>query len=189
MRLLIRITALLLFFSASPLLHASNPTYTYAGAYLTGGYSMIKYSKWSGASMNDYKASGDFFSPGCIIQLYAQRFVGEFTAGYMLNFTDTAATKIDYTEFTSKIKYRYILNQSVSLTAGPGLYFNTPPSTKTYSTSGGGLISVGAVYEYDFDWKAFSDIYCSFGNFGVGNNGARLGFGISFSVLKKFGRF
>jgi hypothetical protein len=87
----------------------------------------------------------------------------------------------------TKSKYVYSLNNSFALTLGVGLFLETPPSTKKYD-GGGGILSTGAIYTVNWNWKIFLDIQYQYGYMSLGDNSTKASYGAVVGIIRKLGK-
>ena len=160
--------------------------YTYAGPVLSGGMNNIRHAGWFDTQQETKEYSGYFFSGGACLAIQVGFLLGRFSFQYMYNANDLYP--VSYLFYTVDGSYVYEINQTFGLTAGLGMYFDTPPSNKNYTGSAGLDVPLGVMINTTFDTKLFFDIFARYGFYGLGDGSTKLSYGINLAFVFKVGR-
>lgn len=169
-------------------LFAEQLYFTYIGATAGAGYDKIEYKHWSPEKniLDTEDVSGSFMSGGLLLNVYAGFFIGEFSLQYILN--SNSEIPVNHLLYDAIGKYSYQLKDYLAITAGAGLYMETPPSNRGYESGGGAILTHGVVYNLDRNWKIIFDLIGRYGSFGIGEDSTRLSYGAKLGIVYKIGR-
>ncbi len=162
--------------------------FTYAGLSFSGGIDRIEYKDWFQDELKrDTKnVTGVYYSGGVILNIYVKNMIGELEVLYISNINDEIP--VSHILYNAAGKYSFELNKKFSLTAGLGLYLETPPASKSYNSGGGFTGLAGVVYSLSWDWKLVFDINARSGHFGIGEDSTRISSGVKLAFMYKVGR-
>lgn len=159
--------------------------YTYIGPSVSYAYNKAEYTDWFETSTETKSMSGSTISGGASINIFADNLCGEFQFKYAYSKFDFTLTNLD---FSISGKYYYTLNNTVSIGAGPGLYFESPPSNRKHNGSAGLQIPVSLLLNTTADSKLFIDLFSRYGSFGIGENAKSISAGVNVGFIYKVGR-
>lgn len=163
--------------------------FTYLGATLGGGASKVQYSDWVDDERETFNETGFYYSGGPILNIFVRSFVGEFSMQYINDaIQGEGDVSVQHLLFTAIGKYAYRFTETVSLTAGAGLYIETGPSDNRYDGGGGGEVCIGAAVSLKQEWMLLFDINGRYGYFGKGEDATKLSYGLSVGALYRVGR-
>jgi hypothetical protein len=164
--------------------------FTYIGPIIGGGTNQIAYRGWSSDSNTRISKviSGYYLSGGCLMDIFVNNFIGEFSLEYINNFSSGRPdVSVQHLIYTGTGKYLFAINDMIGLTCGLGAYLETPPADKGYH--GGGFNgTIGAVYEASREWKVIFDVITRYGYFGLGDDSSKFSLGAKIGVVYKVGR-
>ena len=158
-KILISITMMLLIYTSG--LNADETFFTYIGGMAGGGLNKIKYTDWFVDRINTdtINVSGSFYSGGVIIDIFVKRLIGEFSIQYINNpINEASYISVKHLIFNTTGKYSFQLAEPFCLTSGLGLYFETPPSNRSYGNGAGFNAALGMIYNIRREWKIIFDI-------------------------------
>jgi hypothetical protein len=167
--------------------YAESLFFTYGGTTFSYGKNRISYTDWFNNRRETHDVSGAYYMPGLVLDLFVDNFIGELSIDYLINQNDDSDTSIQHMSWKTKSKYVYSLNNSFALTLGVGLFLETPPSTKKYD-GGGGILSTGAIYTVNWNWKIFLDIQYQYGYMSLGDNSTKASYGAVVGIIRKLGK-
>ncbi|PKL18680.1 MAG: hypothetical protein CVV49_04460 [Spirochaetae bacterium HGW-Spirochaetae-5] len=159
--------------------------YTYIGPSVSYAYNKAEYTDWFETSTETRSMSGSTLSGGASINIFTDNLCGEFQFKYAYSKFDFILTNLD---FSISGKYYYALNSTVSIGAGPGLYFESPPSNRKHNGSAGLQIPVSLLLNTTADSKLFFDLFSRYGSFGIGENTKSISAGVNVGFIYKVGR-
>ena len=159
--------------------------YTYLGPAISSAYNSVEYTDWFETSTETKKMSGYSMSGGAALNIFADNLCGDFQLKYAYNKLDYTLTNLD---FSISGKYYYPLNNTVSLGAGFGLYFETPPSNESHNGSAGLQLPLSLLLNTTSNSKLFIDILSRYGSFGIGENTKAISAGVNVGFIFKVGR-
>jgi hypothetical protein len=160
--------------------------YTYLGLIVSGGINSITYNDWINNSEGSEDISGSYLSGGFLFNIYIKNIAGDFRLQYHYNMNDNETLQHLYLAIAGR--YVYKINTKISLSSGPGLYFDSPPSTGGYDGSPGFWLPLGMVLNLGFDTKLVFDIIGKYGSYGKGEDSTKLSYGASVGIMYKVGR-
>lgn len=173
------------FVSAQDVKDDETMNYTYLGPSLSFAYNKAEYDDWIDNSTKTKKMTGYSFAGGLALNIFADPLCGDFQLKYTYN-------KLDYTltflEIDVTGKYLYPLNNSFSVGAGLGLYFETPPSNRSHNGSAGLQFPLTLLHNISQNTKIYMDLYYKYGSFGIGENTESMSAGINVGLIFKVGR-
>ena len=181
----------ILFLTPTEWLNADELFFTYIGAAFGGGLDKIKYTDWFRDSdkRDTKKVSGSFYSGGFVIDIFVNKFIGEFSIQYINNSnSDVPDISVNHLIYNATGKYSYKLIDALYLTSGLGLYLETPPANRSYNSGGGFNATFGTVYNIGREWKVIFDLIARYGHFGIGEDSTRLSYGARIGLVYKIGR-
>jgi hypothetical protein len=161
--------------------------FNYIGVTISSGLNQIEYTDWFVDQRDTKNISGTFFSGGLILDIFVDQFVGEFMLQYVYNANDED-TSLQHLSFTTIGKYAYAINSTFALSAGLGLYMETPPSDKEYDGGGGFLATLGVFTTLGPDYKIVFDLLGSYGHFGIGEGSRKTTYGAKIGIVYNIGR-
>lgn len=160
--------------------------YTYFGLIINGGMNSIRYNDWINNSQGSEDISGSYLSGGLIFNIYTNNIAGDFRLQYHYNMNDNENLQHLYIAIAGR--YLYQINTKIILSSGPGLYYDSPPSTGGYDGSPGFWLPLGMVLNLGFDTKLVFDIIGAYGTYGKGEDSTKLSYGASLGIMFKVGR-
>lgn len=167
--------------------YANDLFFTYAGLNFGYGLNQITYTDWFDTKRETRDVTGQHYNFGLVFNIFIYDFIGDFSYNFTYNNNSDSETAVYHLTATGSLKYAYPATKSFALTIGPGLYIETPPSTKNYD-GGGAIISTGFIYTVNWDWKIYTDFYGRYGSYGLGDNSSKISYGITLGFLHKFGK-
>ena len=159
--------------------------YTYIGPVLSTFYDKVEYRDWIDNSTRTEKMSGYSLSGGIAIDIFAKDLCGDFHLKYNYSQLDYTITNL---EFSMSGKYLYSLNEYISIGAGLGCYFESPPSNREHNGSAGVQLPLTAIINTTPDTKLFIDLLARYGSFGIGENSKVLSAGMNIGFVYKVGK-
>lgn len=159
--------------------------YTYIGPVASASYMKVEYRDWINNSTQTKKMSGNSYAGGIAIDIFSKNLCGDFHLKYNSSQLDYTITNLEY---SMSGKYLYNLNENVSIGAGLGCYFESPPSNQDHDGSAGIQLPFTAVFNTTPDSKLFFDLFVRYGSFGIGENSQVISAGINVGFLYKVGR-
>ncbi len=159
--------------------------YTYIGPSVSYAYNKAEYTDWFETSTESKSMSGMTISGGASINIFADNLCGDFQFKYAYSKFDFTLTNLD---FSISGKYYYALNDTASIGAGPGLYFESPPSNRKHNGSAGLQIPVSLLLNTTANSKLFIDLYSRYGSFGIGVNAKSISAGVNVGFIYKVGK-
>ena len=185
-------------------LNAEDLYFTYVGAVIGVGMDQIEYNDWfEDQNRRDSKSvSGQYYSGGAIIDIFVDQLIGEFGVQFINNSSDEEPDiSVSHVIYSAKGKYSFHLirllpdrSEYIStfdpfyLTAGAGLYMETPPANRGYDSGGGFNLTLGAMYKFSREWILLFDAIGRYGHFGIGEDSTRFSYGINLALVYKVGR-
>lgn len=172
--------------------HFRNWCYLGAGiSYSMGSISYTGFDNNSNTLLSGYKDSTvkySAYSPFIFTQLYGKTFMGEITAG--LDFEKASESFLSHynASFSASVRYKYTLSENLQIYAGPGIYLETYPSSKSYD-GGGVMLSIGSAVDMTESIRIFSNIAATYGYYGVGDDSKKIGFRFTLGAGTKVGKF
>lgn len=160
--------------------------YTYIGITAGGGLNRITYKDWMNDKQDTEELTGNYFSGGFLFNIFVNRFLGDFRLQYVYN--KNSNYPIQHLYFSAAGRFVYAFNPTLSISSGPGIYFDSPPSTKSYDGSPGFQMPLGLVINIGFDTKLFFDLIGRYGSYGIGEESRKLSYGANLGFLYKVGR-
>jgi hypothetical protein len=162
--------------------------FTYAGAFVSGGYSKVSYTGFTGDTETTKKSTGSFFAGGAMLDVFVRDIIGDFRIAYMFDKTSDSRAKINHTFYSAGGKYLFHATSVIGLTAGGGLYFEGAPASRSYNGAGG-EVSCGALFDLaDWNMKIHTDLSARYGFFGQAAKSNKMQMGGSLGVTRKVGR-
>lgn len=184
------IVIFLIMFSLLPIsaLNGEDLFFTYIGVSAGGGFDYIELNDWfkDEAKRDTKNISGSYLCGGIILNIYVKNLAGEFTLQYINNVNNEIP--VNHMMYNAAGKYLFTLTKSFFLTAGIGMYLESPPSNRDYNGGGGGSALCGIVFSPGRDWKLIFDAIGRYGYFGIGEKSTRYSYGAKIGVLYKIGR-
>ena len=184
-----KIIYVIIILTASPcMLAAEELFFTYAGVTAGWGIDNIEYKDWFAdeAETRTRKCSGTYLTGGAILNIFVNQFIGEFSLEYINIFNDEVP--VSHMIYSATGKYSYQVIELLALTAGAGLYLETPPASRSYNSGGGINGAIGSVYNIDRELKIIFDLTARYGSFGVGEDSTRYSYGAKLGIVYKVGR-
>lgn len=162
--------------------------FTYTGVSAGGGIDYIEYKDWFAdeEKTGTKDISGNYIYGGAMIDIFVDYFIGEFSLNYIRNSNDEVP--VSHLFYTATGKYACKINGLLELTAGIGLYLETPPASESYNSGGGVNGVIGTVFNIGREWKFIFDFTGRYGHFGIGEDSTRYSFGANLGALYKVGR-
>lgn len=160
--------------------------YTYMGPVAGIGFNRITAKDWYSDRTGSKKITGTYYTGGAVFKVVVKNLEGDFTLQYLYN--SNSDETLQHAYYSLAARYLLGLTPVISLSAGAGLYFDSPPSNRKYDGSTGFIIPVGMIYTYSFDTRLFVDLKGSYGSYGTGENSVKFSYGISMGALFKVGR-
>ena len=159
--------------------------YTYLGPVVSASYTQVEYRDWIDDSTQKEKMSGTSYAGGIAVEIFAKNLCGDFQLKYNYSQLDYTIT---FLEFSMSGKYLYFINDYISIGAGLGFYFETPPSNQDHNGATGLQLPLTAIFNTTPDSKLFFDFIPKYGTFGIGQNSKVLSAGINIGFVYKVGR-
>lgn len=169
-------------------LFAEQLFFTYIGLTGGAGFDKIKYKDWSQDEniLKNSDISGSYTSGGILLDVFADFFIGEFSLQYISN--SNTEIPVSHMIYDAAGKYSYQVIDFLAITAGAGLYMETPPSSRGYNSGGGGAAFLGTVFNPGRNFKIIFDFIGRYGSFGIGEDSTRYSYGARVGVVYKIGR-
>lgn len=161
--------------------------FNYIGVTIGSGLNQIEYTDWFVDKRETKDISGTFFSGGLILDIFVDQFVGEFMLQYVYNAND-ADTSLQHLSLATIGKYSYPISGIFALSAGLGLYMETPPADREYDGGGGFLATLGIFSTLGPDYKIVFDLLGGYGYFGIGDNSKKITYGAKIGIVYNIGR-
>ncbi len=160
--------------------------YTYMGPVVSGGMHSITYNDWMNDSQGSEDISGKYVSGGLLFTIFIKNLAGDFRMQYHYNMNDNETLQHLYLAAAGRFVLK--LNTQFALSSGPGIYFDSPPSTGGYDGSPGFWLPFGMVLNLGFDTKLVFDLIGKYGIYGKGEDSTKLSYGASLGIIFKVGR-
>ena len=162
--------------------------YTFIGPVAGFGFNHITQNDWDNSinARDSKKFRGYYSNAGILFSITADSLQGDFRLKYNYNSGDNGTLMHLY--YSAAGRYLYTINNLISLTAGPGLYFESPPSNKSYSGSAGLYFPLGLILNTGFDTRLIFDISSQYGFFGIGEESTKFSYGLELGFIFKVGR-
>ena len=182
-----------LYFTAHAAAAERQLIYTYIGPVAGGGLSNIRYSDWFQNKFPEQetkKIFGYFFHIGfttCLISRVAKNldFLGDFSIQYMHNQNEKP---LDHLYYTISGKIGWSFADFVTPALGIGLFFETPPSNRKYSSGGGFRVPLAVYFNTTYDTKLFVEGSAMYGFIGVGEKSTKFSYGVNLGFIFRVGR-
>lgn len=163
---------------------STNPVLSYTGFGVSGALESIRYQRFEGGAWQESDESAILGTGSAFFQLYGTHFMGECTLGGGYESGSAEAVTGPGAVFTSSVRYRYRLTDTVSFHAGPGLY------VETFGQPGGGLmVSAGGAVRFAERWLFLCNITLSYGTYGAGDDSTKSGIGAFIGFARQFGKY
>ncbi len=163
--------------------------HTFIGITAGGGSNRVSYSGWVDDSQKNLDITGSYYSMGLMTCVIIRPMIGEFTLQYLSNSNDgDVDTSVSHLHLTLAAKYFYELGRYFSVTAGLGLYGDTPPANLGYEGGAGGMALLGAMINLTFDLRLMVDGIVRYGSFGLGEGSTKTSYGAALSFVYNVGR-
>lgn len=168
--------------------HSEELFFTYVGPSVSYNYNFVKYQDWI-IDKNDtvnYRNSG--FTGGIFTQIFVGRISGEMSLNLEYDLLSGSPDLTMYhLTWTGIGKFAFYQTTKWSISGGLGVYLETPPATNSYD-GGGAIITSGFNYKIGENQLISTDIYSSFGNFGLGQDSSKINVGVKVAYGFKVGR-
>lgn len=181
------VCALLLSTFQNPL-RAEELFFTYIGPAFSTGMHSLHYSEWATSHRETKSDSGNYFGGGLMLNIVANNLICSFTMQYVANTAGNSAMAVQHMQYTATGKYMYAPWETVFFAGGLGLYFDTPPATKSYDGGGGINATIGAGFNMMRDWRVIVDLTGKYGFYGRGEDATRIAYGLTIAAIMKIGR-
>ncbi len=163
--------------------------YTYLGPILSGGYNDVIYYDWVGSTREKNNEKGPFFSGGALLTIMTTFLQGDFSIEYMYNNND--AGPLHHMFYSLNGRYVFTINESFFISAGFGVWLETPPANQSYAGSAGIQIPVGLTIKLTEKVNYIFDIFARYGSHGIREDedtARKMSAGARMGVLFKAGR-